>query len=82
MVKLSKHTADEIEQRGILVSYIEAALTSPDRVTQDVTDPALSRSYNNKIIPECGNRVLRVAHRADGDDIFVVTAHCDRGAKL
>ena len=80
MVKLSKHTADEIKRRGILLSYIEAALTSPDRVAQDVTDPALSRSY--KIIPEFGNRVLRVVYRPDGHDIFVVTAHWDRGAKL
>ena len=80
MVKLSKHTADEIKRRGILLSYIEAALTSPDRVAQDVTDPALSRSY--KIIPEFGNRVRRVVYRPDGDDIFVVTAHWDRGAKL
>ena len=67
MVKLSKHTADEIKRGGILLSYIEAALTSPDRVAQDVTDPALSRSY--KIIPEFGNRVLRVVYRPDGDDI-------------
>jgi uncharacterized protein YuzE len=26
--------------------------------------------------------VLRVVHRADGEDIFIVTAHWDRGAKL
>ncbi len=92
MIKLSKHTADEMEGRGILLSYIEAALASPDRVAQDATDSALSRSY--KIIREFGNRVLRVVHRSAGDDIFVVTAHCsgspragraglgDRGAKL
>ena len=80
MVKLSKYTTDEMEGRGILLSYIEAALTSPDRVVQDMTDPALSRSY--KVIPEFGNRVLRVVHRRDGDNIFVVTAHWDRGAKL
>ena len=80
MIKFSKHTADEMAGRGILHSYIEAALTSPDRVMQDATDPALTRSY--KIIPEFGNRVLRVVHRPDGDDIFVVTAHWDRGAKL
>jgi hypothetical protein len=47
MVKLSKHTADEMEGRGILLSYIEAALTSPGRVVQDMTDPALSRSYQS-----------------------------------
>jgi Domain of unknown function (DUF4258) len=80
MVKLSKHTADEMEERSILLSYIEAALTSPDRVARDATDPALSRSY--KVIPEFGNRVIRVIHRPDGGDIFVVTAHWDRGAKL
>ena len=44
MTKLSKHTADEMVERGILLSYIEAALTSPDRIVQDTTDPALSRS--------------------------------------
>ena len=80
MLKLSKHTADEMNGRGILLSYIEAALTSPDRAVPDPTDPALRRSY--KVIPEFGNRVLRVVHRPDGDDIFVVTAHWDRGAKL
>jgi hypothetical protein len=50
MRKFSKHTADEMAGRGILHFYIEAALTSPDRVMQDATDPALTRSY--KIIPE------------------------------
>jgi len=69
-----------MEGRGILHSYIEAALASPDQVAQDPTDPALSRSY--KAIPEFGNRVLCVVHRRDGDDIFVVTAHWARGAKL
>jgi hypothetical protein len=66
--------------RGILFSYIEAALISPDRVAQDVTDPAPTRSH--KVIPEFGSRVLRVVHRRAGDDIFVVTAHWDRGTKL
>ena len=80
MIKLSKHTADEMESRGILFSYIEAALASPDRLAPDATDPALSRSY--KTIVEFGNRVLRVIHRPEGEDIFVVTAHWDRGAKL
>jgi hypothetical protein len=80
MVMLSKHTTDEMEGRSILLSYVEAALTSPNRVVQDMTDPALSRSY--QVIPEFRNRVLRVVHRPDGDDIFVVTAHWDRRAKL
>jgi hypothetical protein len=62
-------------RRGIMLSYIEAALASPDRVAPDATDPTLKRSY--KVIPEFGNRV----HRPEGDDILVVTAHWDRGAR-
>jgi hypothetical protein len=79
MIKLSKHTADEMGERGILLSYIEAALAAPDRVTGDPADPRLTRSY--KAIVEFGNRVLRVVHRPDGADTFIVTAHWDRGAK-
>lgn len=45
MLKLSKHTADEIEGRGIQVAYIEAALASPERVAPDPKDPALIRSF-------------------------------------
>ena len=78
MIKLSKHTADEMGGRGILLAYIEATLAAPDRATLDPKDPALTRSF--KAIPEFGDRVLRVVHRPDGADVFVVTAHWDRRA--
>jgi hypothetical protein len=80
MIRLSKHIAREMDSRGIRLEYIETALAAPDRVTGDPTDPALSRSF--KTIPAFANRVLRVVHRPDGADIFVVTAHWDRGARL
>ena len=79
MLRLSKHTAEEMDGRRIRLTYIEAALASPDRVASDPNDPALTRSF--KAIPEFGNRVLRVVDRPAGDDIFVVTAHWDRGAR-
>lgn len=78
MIRLSKHTTDEMTGRGISLAYIEAALAAPDRQTPD-PDPALTRAF--KAIPEFGNRVLRVVHRPDGADVFVVTATWDRGAK-
>ena len=80
-----KHIADEMDDRCILPEYIEAALAAPDHVTADPADPASRRSY--KAIPAFANRVQRVVHRPaardipDGD-VFVVTAHWDRGAKL
>lgn len=80
MITLSNHTAREMGDRRILLSYIEAAIASPDRTMPDQSDPALTRSL--KAIPEFGGRVLRVVHRPDGHGIFVVTAHWDRGAKL
>jgi hypothetical protein len=80
MIRLSKHTADEMEGRQILRAYIDAALAVPDLTVPDRHDARLTRSY--KKITEFGGRVLRVVPRADGDDTFVVTARCDRGARL
>jgi hypothetical protein len=67
-------------KRGVTMAFIEATLAAPELVTPDKTDPSLIRSY--KPIPEFSDRVLRVVHRPEGDDIFVVTAHWDRGVKL
>jgi hypothetical protein len=66
-------------RRGITLAYIEAALAVPDRTAPDPADSTLTRSFRR--IPEFGGRVLRVVHRPDGADIFVVTAHWDRGAR-
>ncbi len=79
MIRLSKHTSDEMAGRGITLGYIEATLAHPDWTVPDPTDPALRRSY--KAVAEFGGRILRVVHRAEGTDVFVVTAHWDRGAK-
>ena len=79
LIRLSRHTSDEMPRRGIVLSYIEAALANADWTMPDPTDPALTRSY--KAIAEFGGRVLRVVHRLDGADIFIVTAHWDRGAR-
>ena len=78
MIKLSRHIAEEMSSRGIELDWIEAALAAPDRVTADPTDVRLTRSF--KSIAGFGGRVLRVVHRRQDDQIFIVTAHWDRGA--
>ncbi len=78
-IKLSKHTAREMGGRGILFAYIVSVIGSPERTMVDPNDPKLTRAF--RAIPEFGGRVLRVVHRPDGADIFVVTAHWDRGAR-
>jgi hypothetical protein len=67
-----------MQRRSLPLSWVAAAVNSPDRTTSDPDDPALTRSY--KAISEAGNRILRVVHRPEGADILVITAHFDRGA--
>jgi hypothetical protein len=67
-----------MQERGIALSWIEATVTSPDKVEPD-PDPALTRSF--KAIVDFGGRILRVVHRQDGADILVLTAFFDRGAR-
>lgn len=77
---LSKHIASEMSGRGILLSYIELAISEPALQVADPVDPTLTRSYRR--IAEFGNRTLRVVHRPHAADIFIVTAHWDRGMQL
>lgn len=72
MVKLSRHTVNDMEKRGILLYYIADTLAQPDWTAPD-PQPGLKRSCRR--IAEFGGRYLRVVHRQDGDDTFVVTAH-------
>ncbi len=64
MIRLSKYISREMVGRGIHQEYMEAAAASPDRLTVDPTDPALTRSF--KPIPAFANRYcgLSVARRA------------------
>jgi hypothetical protein len=77
-VRLSIHIQREMPGRGITMAYIETVLASPTYTALDPVDPHLTRSFGP--IPGFGNRMLRVVHRPDGNDVFVVTATWDRGA--
>ena len=74
-VILSQHT----RRKNIPQTYIEAVLANPAYTAPDRKDLALTCSFGP--VPAFGNRMLRVVYRPEGNDIFVVTAHWDRGAK-
>ena len=65
--------------RGIAAEWVAATIAQPDHRQIDPSDPVLIRSF--KSIDAMGDRVLRVVHRPDGDDMLVVTAFFDRGAR-
>ena len=78
-VTLSIHTQREMPGRGITEAYIEAVLASTAYTTPAPIDPSLARSFGR--IAAFGGRMLRVVHRPDGNDVFLVTATWDRGAR-
>jgi hypothetical protein len=79
MIRLTKHAQEAIGLRGIDIAWLEATANSPDFVEADPRHPARTRSY--KAIVAYGGRVLRVVHRSERDDIVIITAHFDRGAR-
>jgi hypothetical protein len=79
MIRFTKHAEEAIGVRSIALSWVEEAVSSPDFVKVDPRYQDRTRSY--KAIAECGGRVLRVVHRAEGGDIVIITAHFDRGAR-
>jgi hypothetical protein len=78
MIKPTIHAKQRMQDYGIEWAWIVAAVASPDATAPDPR-PGITRSF--KAIPERGGRILRVAHRADGADVLVLSAHFDRGAK-
>lgn len=79
-LKLTTHAAQMMEERGIRPEWVAATVNYPANTMADPHDPALTRSF--RAIPEADGRVLRVVHRPADDDIVVVTAHFDRGARI
>ena len=78
LVILSVHTAKRLAVRQINTDWIELTLSAPDWTEAD-PDVTLARSF--KAFAVFGNRVLRVVHRLDGNDVFVTTAFFDRNTR-
>lgn len=79
MIILSQHLATRMNQKRLTMAHIELAIAAPDWTQPDRAWPGVTVSF--KAIPGFGNRIIRVAHRPAGADIFVITAHWDRGAR-
>ena len=73
VIRLTNHAEREMRRRAIGPDWVEATIAAPDRTELDPRDASLTRSF--KAVAAFGNRVLRVVHRPDGDDILVVTSH-------
>ena len=75
---LSAHAVEAIELRGIELAWVEATISDPDRTEPD---PRPGRTRSFKAIAAFGERVLRVVRRPANNDVMVIAAYFDRGAK-
>ena len=77
--RLTQHAQKAMEEREILLPWIERTLESPELCLPDPGDPGLERRYRR--IPEFGNRVLRVIVSTGEDPRSIVSVFFDRNMK-
>lgn len=76
---LSAHASTTIRERRIHLDWIEETLSEPMQTEADTDDPQLTHAL--RVIPEFGDRVLRVIYNRTKQPPRVVTAFFDRGMK-
>ncbi len=76
---LSTHASTTIQERRIQLAWIEEAISRPKRTEVDAGDPQLTHALS--VVPEFGDRVLRVIYNHTKYPPHVVTAFFDRGMK-
>jgi uncharacterized DUF497 family protein len=77
--RLSLHAEDALAKRNIPLAWIERVLAHPQRIEPDRSDAALE--HRMAVIPEHGDRVLRVIINRQKRPELVVTAFFDRKMK-
>jgi hypothetical protein len=76
-MKITAHTARQMQVRGIARAWVEAAVNAPERIEMD---PIPGRTRYYRAIAGFGGRVLRVVTEGQGAGLVVVTVHFDRRA--
>lgn len=77
--QLSQHAAKRMQERKIEERWVQAALDAPDRQEADPVD--IEAKHALKIIPEMGNRVLRVVYNEISRPVRIISVFFDRGMK-
>lgn len=76
---LSTHAIDTIRERKIRPEWITATMTKPVMTEPDQDDATLTHAL--QVIPEYGDRVLRVIYNHTKHPPHIVTVFFDRGMK-
>jgi hypothetical protein len=77
--EMTKHARKALEERDVLIEWLERTLSAPELVLPDPDDATVERHFRR--IPEFGNRVLRVAVNTAVEPRRVVSVFFDRTMK-
>ncbi|MBV8823695.1 MAG: DUF4258 domain-containing protein [Hyphomicrobiales bacterium] len=78
-IVFTRHAETMMAERGIKQEWIKTTIAEPDTTGPDPARPDVRRAF--RMIPENGNRTLRVVYATIGDTVRVVTAFFDRGRR-
>jgi hypothetical protein len=73
---LTDHAKIRISERNIPEEWVERTIASPDLLELDLEDAAKRHAF--KVIPENGDRVLRVIYNESNTPWSVISAYFDR----
>jgi hypothetical protein len=75
----SAHALGQLAERELPQEWVEWALAAPDWTEPDPTPDGRLRAF--QIVPERGDRVLRVIYKPAADGAHVVSVFFDRAAR-
>jgi hypothetical protein len=75
---MRRHAVEQIAERGLDRAWVERVAMHPDWAEPD-PKPGIFRHFG--IVPERGERILRVVVADRDKERYVLTAHLDRGAR-
>jgi hypothetical protein len=73
---LTNHATRRILERNIQEEWVERTISSPDLLELDSEDPEKKHAF--KVIPENGDRVLRVIYSESSIPWSVITVYFDQ----
>lgn len=77
--EISVHAKKRIDERDILLTWIQETIEKSDRPESDQTDPELEIAF--KKIESYGGRILKIVYNKTVSPIRIVTLHFDRSMK-
>lgn len=75
--ELTQHAKDVIKERGIQMRWVENAINFPQLIETTRTT-TIGLEHHLAVIPDYGNRVLRVIISVRASPVRIVTAYFDR----